>query len=515
MEDCRKRRNVWFFVAAASTLFVGLFVIAPLGLAQSLTAPSENVYVKHYRLPYQNLAFQWRDPTEMNSTGDVLWFTEYYGNRIGQITTGGIITEYALPKYTLPERITIGPDGAPWFTSADYTLSSGHIRRITPNGNITEYPLPANVWAGGITAGGGALWFTAGDSNSNAYVGTLTLQGVVTLFPVSSPYTSVDRITYGPDGALWVTGHQSGTFFVGRMTTSGVFTTFTPPTNNSILYPTGITVGPDGAVWCFGTGLALWRIETNGMMTEYPFPVNAQYAYPVSITPRSDGTLWFSENRNVMGRMTVNGDFAEYQTSTSSSNAGVAFGSDSGLWFSEAGYGNSPGAIGRLAVLSSPDVTPPLSHVLSLPATENTANFSLQWAATDKGSGVRDFTIYVSDGGGPYTPWLVTALQQGAFPGVAGHTYSFFSVARDLALNQEPLKVLPDASTQVALVIAGDLNGDGSVNCDDLAIIRSSFGKRSGQPGFDPRADVNHDGVVDVRDLAVESQLLVPGIVCK
>jgi probable HAF family extracellular repeat protein len=49
--------------------------------------------------------------------------------------------------------------------------------------------------------------------------------------------------------------------------------------------------------------------------------------------------------------------------------------------------------------------------------------------------------------------------------------------------------------------IAGDLNGDGTVDCADLYIVRASFGKRTGQPGFDPRADVNHDGVVDVRDL--------------
>lgn len=51
-----------------------------------------------------------------------------------------------------------------------------------------------------------------------------------------------------------------------------------------------------------------------------------------------------------------------------------------------------------------------------------------------------------------------------------------------------------------------DVNGDGIINCDDLAIVKASFGKKTGQPGFDPRADVNGDGAVNVLDLAAVSQ---------
>ncbi len=63
--------------------------------------------------------------------------------------------------------------------------------------------------------------------------------------------------------------------------------------------------------------------------------------------------------------------------------------------------------------------------------------------------------------------------------------------------------------------VPGDLNGDGVVNCADLAIIKASFGKKTGQAGFDPRADVNGDGVVNVIDLAFVSRLLPAGTACK
>jgi hypothetical protein len=65
-----------------------------------------------------------------------------------------------------------------------------------------------------------------------------------------------------------------------------------------------------------------------------------------------------------------------------------------------------------------------------------------------------------------------------------------------------------------AAIIPGDLNGDGKVDCADLAIVKASFGKRCGQAGFNSKADVNGDCVVDVRDLAFVSQKLPVGTRC-
>lgn len=66
----------------------------------------------------------------------------------------------------------------------------------------------------------------------------------------------------------------------------------------------------------------------------------------------------------------------------------------------------------------------------------------------------------------------------------------------------------------LAVTIPGDLNNDGLVNCADIAIVKASFGKKTGQPGFDSRADVNKDGIVDIRDLTEVSRFLPVGTKC-
>jgi hypothetical protein len=98
------------------------------------------------------------------------------------------------------------------------------------------------------------------------------------------------------------------------------------------------------------------------------------------------------------------------------------------------------------------DSTPPKSTVLALPAFELPAGFAVTWSGTDVGAGIRDFTIFVSDSGGPFTVWLKnTAARSATFIGQVGHTYGFYSIARDLVGNMEPTKSSAEATTQVVL----------------------------------------------------------------
>jgi hypothetical protein len=97
------------------------------------------------------------------------------------------------------------------------------------------------------------------------------------------------------------------------------------------------------------------------------------------------------------------------------------------------------------------DNTPPMSTVAALPSTQTTSCFRPQWTATDAGSGVQGTTIFVSDTGGAYTPWLTnTTSASSIYNGVAGHTYAFYSQATDLVGNVEATHPSPDASTSVS-----------------------------------------------------------------
>jgi hypothetical protein len=162
------------------------------------------------------------------------------------------------------------------------------------------------------------------------------------------------------------------------------------------------------------------------------------------------------------------------------------------------------------------DGTPPRSSILSLPSVESLGEFTLAWSGTDDGSGIQNFTVFVSDNGGPFTAWLnnTTAISA-KYVGELGHTYAFYSISLDLVGNVESAKTTAEATTQVVSQLAGDVNGDGKVDCADLAIVKSSFGKRAGQLGFDSRADLDVNGIVDIRDLALVARNLPAGTKCQ
>jgi dockerin type I repeat protein len=69
-------------------------------------------------------------------------------------------------------------------------------------------------------------------------------------------------------------------------------------------------------------------------------------------------------------------------------------------------------------------------------------------------------------------------------------------------------------TTSNVTALPGDRNGDGVVDCTDLGIVKASFGKSIGQAGFDPAADVNADGVVNIFDLATVARALPAGTAC-
>ncbi len=143
-----------------------------------------------------------------------LWFTEPAANKIGRITTTGLITEYATGALNgTPREIVLGPDGNLWFT---LPASAPAIGRITPTGTVTRFSagLPAGSAPEGIAVGtDGALHFT--DNGANA-IGKVSMTGAISTASTGITAASDLRgIAAGSDGAMWF-GEYRGA--IGRST---------------------------------------------------------------------------------------------------------------------------------------------------------------------------------------------------------------------------------------------------------------------------------------------------------
>jgi virginiamycin B lyase len=145
----------------------------------------------------------------------------------------------AFPTFGAPVALTLGPDGAIWFTESNGT--NAWIGRLTTAGSLNQFPLPVTA-PQYITAGSdGALWFTESSTNK---VYRMTTSGAVTAsFAITSGGSAA--IVNGPDGALWFTEFNAN--LIGRLTTAGALTEFSVPTASS--GPTNLAFSADGTLY--------------------------------------------------------------------------------------------------------------------------------------------------------------------------------------------------------------------------------------------------------------------------
>jgi streptogramin lyase len=275
------------------------------------------------------------------------------------------IGEYTLPTpNSYPQGLTVGPDGAVWFTE----FSGDKIGRLAVNGASVDYPIPTSMSRPlGITVGpDNNLWFTEW---SGSKIGRITTAGVITEWPIPTANGRPWGIVTGPDGNLWFTESFSHT--VGHITTAGVITEMPESTTG---YPTGITVGPDGALWFGEYPNSIGRMTTAGALTEY---ATTPEAYPGEITSGPDGALWFTENSpsyywSAIGRITTGGVLNEYSLGegTCEFPNEITTGPDGALWFGETNTATcTSGAIGRIT-------TSGVISQYTLPATGSSTIFA-------------------------------------------------------------------------------------------------------------------------------------------
>jgi hypothetical protein len=96
---------------------------------------------------------------------------------------------------------------------------------------------------------------------------------------------------------------------------------------------------------------------------------------------------------------------------------------------------------------------PPTSTVNPLPATTETTTFTVTWGGSQGvgATSVASYTIYESEDGGPFTPFLTgTGLTSTMFTGQFGHSYGFYSVATDNLGDVQPTPTSAQATTDLA-----------------------------------------------------------------
>jgi virginiamycin B lyase len=226
------------------------------------------------------------------------------GPAIAHLRPDGRLVGYEIPKsqpYTIggtgdvsPAALTLGPDGAVWFLEVD----ADRIGRVTSNGVVTDYPLldrdRMHTHPQGMTVGpDGALWFSATLKMRMGRIDPKTF--AITEFPVpSSPNgIGVSTVTVGSDGALWYEGGSG----LGRMTTSGDVRLFPLPWQGQY-QPNSITAGLDGRLWFIdGRWGKVVRMTQEGEVSElHPVadPRGLHVAGPGSMDA-GPHAVWFAE----------------------------------------------------------------------------------------------------------------------------------------------------------------------------------------------------------------------------
>lgn len=196
--------------------------------------------------PSTGVIHQYRIPTHMNggtttwgiaidNSRGLVWFTEQATNSIWSFN----MQTHKFTRYEMstpncfPFGITLDSQENVWFTE----LFGNKIGEITTGGNLTEIPIPRQGYLepSGITVGpAGKIWFTLPGINSTAYYsnGKFVFQNLtgLVLDPVG--------ISFDTQGNIWITQH--GPSFISEFNpTNGYFktiSTIVPPEGSSLPY---------------------------------------------------------------------------------------------------------------------------------------------------------------------------------------------------------------------------------------------------------------------------------------
>jgi streptogramin lyase len=213
---------------------------------------------------------------------------------------------------------------------------------ISPQPVFTTYPGgPTGNSSLSIAAGpDGALWFTDGSG-----IGRITTSGVVSTFATPSTAGPSDIVT-GPDGALWFTDGSYGATDIGRLTTGGAYSTCTGP---ALTQSSALVSGSDGNLWVAGLNGTIVRVNPT-TCAQTVFGSSPPIPEANSLALGSDGAVWFAQGTpgygapGYIGRITTSGAVTLYAAPLYSTPTNIATGPDGNLWYVDWFFG----AIGRV-----------------------------------------------------------------------------------------------------------------------------------------------------------------------
>ena len=228
-----------------------------------------------------------------------LWFCESGASKIGRLDpTHYLFTEFALPT---PNATPIGITRRRRQYVVLPKKSANKIGRITLPGrhriSVCRRRMPDRTRCRSApTAISGSP--KPKPARSAASRRTARSPNSRTASPGSKPLSIVVR-----DGALWFS--EAAGNRVGRITMDGMVTEFPIPSHDS--QPRAMVTHPDGSIWFVETSTnALGRIDRDGRIIEHK--VLTPNASLRGVTVGADGDLWYTANSaNKIGRMAPDG----------------------------------------------------------------------------------------------------------------------------------------------------------------------------------------------------------------
>jgi streptogramin lyase len=276
-----------------------------------------------------------------------LWFPEVGTNRVGRLTTSGLLAEFAVSgASTLGRAIVAGPDGKLWVVGFAPDAST-HVWTVTTSGlssqvgTLSDRPPVIGFLPSGMAVGPDRnVWIT----NISEIV-RLSPAGAVAHFPTPDGGIA-SSITAGPDGNLWLVD-SVGPFVARRqglcrMSTKGVIEQVSTETKQAVSAPSSIIAGPDGNLWFADNGFSeVVRVSPRSLAR-----ANFAFVGAFALAAGPDGNIWVTvPGRRTIARLTPDGASTEFELPTPLSiPSGIAAGPDGNLWFTEP----DNGAIGQI-----------------------------------------------------------------------------------------------------------------------------------------------------------------------